>query len=159
MQHLAAVNRLLVKLGSCPYLDRQDFPYEPDIYPFAFNLEPMSRTCLAKFVYCKAPSDVFDVNVAKGPADKAFCQRVIAEFGGERRLNHVGSLYRCVLGMLEEVSKAKDSPLTLDEAAEWRVKFLTSWRKASMTTTCPSARSLRQSIEPSPPRASTMHGA
>ena len=55
MQHLADVNELLVELGAAPVLVRQDFSYEPDIYPFPLNLEPMSRESLAKYVYCEAP--------------------------------------------------------------------------------------------------------
>ncbi len=43
MQHLEAVNRMLGALGAAPNLVRQDFPYEPDIYPFPLNLEPLSR--------------------------------------------------------------------------------------------------------------------
>ncbi|MGB3277742.1 MAG: ferritin-like domain-containing protein [Pseudorhodobacter sp.] len=120
MQHLSAVNQLLVALGSCPHLDRQDFPYEPDIYPFAFQLESMSRASLAKFVFCEAPSDMFDLSVTKSPKDEAFRQRVIAQFGGRGRPNHIGSLYRSVLDMLEEVSKQPDAPITLEAAAEWR---------------------------------------
>jgi hypothetical protein len=124
MQHLAAVNRLLVKLGSCPHLDRQDFPYEPDIYPFIFNLEPMSRSCLAKFVYCEAPAEIFDTKTAKDQAEETFRKRVFAEFGNTERPNHVGSLYRCVLDMLEEVANAPDAPVTREEASEWRAKLL-----------------------------------
>lgn len=121
MQHLAIVNQLLVALGSCPHLDRQDFPYEPDIYPFVFELEPMSRSALAKFVFCEAPADMFSASaVARSPADMAFCQRVLAEFGGRERPNHIGSLYRSVLDMLEEACKAPDAPINVDEAAKWR---------------------------------------
>src|SRR5690606_26697923 len=54
MQHLGAVNRLLVELGAAPVLKRQDFPYESDIYPFAFELAPLDPVSLAKFTYCEA---------------------------------------------------------------------------------------------------------
>jgi Ferritin-like len=124
MQHLAAVNHLLVALGSCPHLDRQDFPYEPDIYPFAFELEPMSRSSLAKFVFCEAPAGLFDPGVEQSPADEAFRQRLVVEFAGSERPNHVGSLYRSVLDMLAEVSRAPDSPITPEAAAEWHAKIL-----------------------------------
>ena len=48
MTHLHQVNRLLVELGGAPKLVRQDFPYEPEIYPFTLTLEPLSRSSLAK---------------------------------------------------------------------------------------------------------------
>ena len=44
MQHLASVNKLLVALGSGPNLERQDFPNEPDIYPFPMSLERLTRS-------------------------------------------------------------------------------------------------------------------
>src|SRR5690606_20377267 len=44
MQHLRHVNRLLVELGAAPVLTRQDFPFENDLYPFAFELAPLSST-------------------------------------------------------------------------------------------------------------------
>jgi len=124
MQHLAAVNRLLVALGSCPHLDRQDFPYEPDIYPFTFELERLSKSALAKYVYVEAPSEVFDVSLAETDEDKAFINSVIGEHHGIRKPNHIGSLYRSILDMLAEVASRSDSPITSDEVAEWREELI-----------------------------------
>jgi hypothetical protein len=50
----------LVALGAAPNVIPQDFPFEPEIYPFAFNLEPLSRATLAKYVYAEAPAGVLD---------------------------------------------------------------------------------------------------
>ena len=119
MQHLGAVNRLLVSLGSCPHLDRQDFPYEPDMYPFVFELEPLSRSALAKYVYVEGPSNVFDMANAKSDKDKKFIKAVFGEMSTPLKPNHIGSLYRSILDMLSEVGRAKDSPLTRDDVAKW----------------------------------------
>ena len=119
MQHLGAVNRLLVSLGSCPHLDRQDFPYEPDMYPFVFELEPLSRSALAKYVYVEGPSNVFDMANAKSDKDKKFINAVFGEMSTPLKPNHIGSLYRSILDMLSEVGRAKDSPLTSDDVAKW----------------------------------------
>src|SRR5471032_913023 len=70
MQNLATVNRLLAALGAAPNLVRQEFPYEPAIYPFEFSLEPLSRKSLAKYLYAEAPSGIFLPTAA--PADRAF---------------------------------------------------------------------------------------
>ena len=64
MQHLSAVSRLLVELGSAPHMGRQDFPYEPDIYPFEFNLEPLTRRSVAKYTYTEAPLGATDPRMA-----------------------------------------------------------------------------------------------
>jgi hypothetical protein len=60
MQHLASVNRMLVDLDAAPNLVRQDFPYEPDIYPFPLNLEPLTRESVAKYVYTEASAGALD---------------------------------------------------------------------------------------------------
>ena len=100
MQHLGQVNRLLVKLGATPNLLRQSFPYEPAIYPFAFNLEPLGLRSLAKYVYSEAPAGVF-VQTAS-PAERAFTAQIEQVLGPDARPNHVGSLYATVIGTLEE---------------------------------------------------------
>jgi Ferritin-like len=43
MHHLARVNELLTDLHAALNLVRQEFPYEPDIYPFELSMEPLSR--------------------------------------------------------------------------------------------------------------------
>jgi hypothetical protein len=104
MQHLAAVNRLLVALGAAPHLLREAFPYEPEVYPFQFHLEPLSVTSLAKYVYCEAPVDA--IRYAKTKEDAAFHERLFKALGRDRRPNHVGSLYHSIIATLGEVHAA-----------------------------------------------------
>ena len=85
----------------------QDFPYEPDIYPFAFDLEPLSRTSLAKYVYAEAPEDALRMDRAKSEDDVAFLHGLSAALGGEVRLNHVGSLYGTIIELLRELPNSK----------------------------------------------------
>ncbi|WP_207482978.1 ferritin-like domain-containing protein [Arenibaculum pallidiluteum] len=102
MQHLGAVNRLLVEIGASPHLERQDFPYEPDIYPFPFVLEPLSRASLAKYVYCEAPADFAPVGA--GPEEEARFRRDIDAFlGAGVRPNHIGGLYGTLMDVLKEL--------------------------------------------------------
>jgi hypothetical protein len=100
MQHLALVNRLLVELGAAPNLVRQDFPYEPDIYPFAFRLEPLGPVSLAKYVYAEAPAAIFAA--APGSADYRLAAKVMRLIGPSARPNHIGSLYDAILARLAE---------------------------------------------------------
>lgn len=111
MQHLAAVNRLLVALGAAPHLVREDFPYEPEIYPFEFHLEPLSVNSLAKYVYCEAPFDATDLRRAKTKADQAFHERLSTALGSKPRPNHIGSLYDSIIVALAEVRLASLSDL------------------------------------------------
>jgi Ferritin-like len=105
MQHLASVNRLLAALGAAPNLIRQEFPYEPAIYPFEFSLEPLSRKSLAKYIYAEAPSDIF--GAAASPKDRALAATVMELLGPGVRVNHIGSLYDAIIGRLEEVAATK----------------------------------------------------
>jgi hypothetical protein len=107
MQHLATVNRLLVALGAAPNLVRQEFPYEPAIYPFEFSLEPLSRKSLAKYIYAEAPSDIF--LPAASPKDRAFAGTVMKLLGPGVRVNHLGSLYDAIIARLEDFAATKRS--------------------------------------------------
>jgi len=120
MHHLGAVNRLLVALGSSPHLARQDFPYEPDIYPFPFNLEPLSRSTAAKYAYAEGPAATFAANIQRSPEDEQFRRRVLSDIGALDRPNHVGSLYRNVLDLLSECSARPGFPLTPAEVEKWQ---------------------------------------
>jgi hypothetical protein len=120
MQHLGAVNRLLVALGSCPHLDRQDFPYEPDIYPFPFGLEPISRASVAKYAFVEGTASIFAEDSQRTQEDEQFRRRVLSDIGGLDRPNHVGSLYRNVLELLSEASARPGFPLTPAEVEQWQ---------------------------------------
>src|SRR5215469_18235049 len=120
MHPLGAVNRLLVALGSSPHLTRQDFPYEPDIYPFPFNLEPLSRVTVAKYVYAEGTAATFAANIQRSPEDEQFRSRVLSDIGALDRPNHVGSLYRNVLDLLSECSARPAFPLTPAELEKWQ---------------------------------------
>ncbi|WP_448624577.1 ferritin-like domain-containing protein [Geodermatophilus sp. URMC 64] len=107
MQHLEQVNRMLQDLGAAPNLVRQDFPYEPDIYPFALNLEPLSPQTLAKYVFTEAPASALDPDDPGNadPATQEFLSRLQAALGNVRP-NHLGSLYTRIIEVTEEVIAA-----------------------------------------------------
>jgi hypothetical protein len=111
MQHLGKVNQLLVALGASPTLIREDFPYEPDIYPFRFNLEPGSRASLAKYVWTESPPGATDLRKAKTREDRAFCMELERALGASARPNFVGSLYDAVIAAVEELDAQHDASL------------------------------------------------
>src|SRR5262249_16355432 len=80
---------------------RQGFPFEPEVYPFAFNLEPLTEASLAKYVYCEAASGSVDPERAND-ADRQFLARLDRALGANVRPNHVGSLYGAILPTMEE---------------------------------------------------------
>jgi hypothetical protein len=111
MQHLGKVNQLLVALGAAPTLIREDFPYEPDIYPFRFHLEPLSRLSVAKYTWTEAPPSATDPSKARTAADRAFCLDLEKTLGPGSRPNYVGTLYDSVIAAVEELIVTKDPGL------------------------------------------------
>jgi hypothetical protein len=111
MQHLGKVNNLLGALGAAPMLAREDFPYEPDIIPFRFCLEPMSRASLAKYVWTESPAGATDLAKAKTAEERQFCHDLDLALGKERRPNFVGPLYDTVIALVKEVDAARDNSL------------------------------------------------
>ena len=116
MEHLMDVNRLLVELGASPVFIRQDFPYEPDIYPFSLNLEPLSRKSLAKYTFCEAPSKALDKAHAQSADDVRFIDAMERVLNNEGRMNHVGSLYDALIATVREVAR---QPGELRSADKW----------------------------------------
>jgi hypothetical protein len=114
MQHLGAVNRLLVELDAAPVLTRQDFPYESDIYPFSFELAQLSPTNLAKFTYCEAaPAALLKTSMSANGSPRLLDQLKIT-LGGSVAPNHVGHLYDAIIESLDEVKKAGAARVDFD---------------------------------------------
>lgn len=114
MQHLGAVNRLLVELDASPVLSRQDFPYETDIYPFPFELAPLGPASLARFTYCEAAPDAFTAGRAAGDGSPQLLDQLKTSLGGNIAPNHVGHLYDAVIGTLGEVRNAGAANIDFD---------------------------------------------
>lgn len=118
MQHLRAVNELLVALRFAPVLTRHDFPEEVDMYPFPFRLEPLSRVSLAKYVYCEAPESAIQSRCWK---DVVFLKDLKSCLGSELRPNHIGSLYGTIIDRVEELAKSDAS--ALENPDKWIIEL------------------------------------
>lgn len=103
MEHLHAVNRLLVKIGAAPGLVSQEFPYEPEIYPFPLHLEPLSQKSLAKYVYAEAPKAALERDDPKNADERPFLDLLFGLLGN-RRPNQLGSLYGALIDCGNEIS-------------------------------------------------------
>lgn len=115
MRHLNSVNQLLVELGATPCLIRQDFPYEPEIYPFPFELERLSPVSVAKYTWAEAPATALIDD--GGDAGPSLLDQLRAVLGEELRPNHLGSIYGTMIERLAEV--AADPPPRFPDVATW----------------------------------------
>lgn len=57
MGHWAAVENILTLLGAPLNFAREDFPIPKDLYPFAFELEPLTKRSLGKYVLAEMPTE------------------------------------------------------------------------------------------------------
>lgn len=115
MRHLNSVNELLVELGATPCLIRQDFPYEPQIYPFPFELERLSLVSVAKYTW--AESSATALVDGAGETAPSLLDRLRAVLGGKLRPNHLGSIYGTMITRLADV--AADPPPRFPDVAKW----------------------------------------
>lgn len=94
MGHLMTAQNLLLALGLPPNLEREDFPPQKDLYPFAMHLEPLSQRSLAKYVVAESPEDVAGIDDILAQATQS----------AGASINHVGVLY----GLLGLVFSTRD---------------------------------------------------
>jgi hypothetical protein len=57
MGHWAAVENILTLLGAPLNFAREDFPIPKDLYPFSFELEPLTKRSLGKYVLAEMPTE------------------------------------------------------------------------------------------------------
>jgi hypothetical protein len=105
MHHLAFVSNFLSEIAGSPMLESQDFPFEPDIYPFPLDLEPLTQKSVAKYVYAEASQEDLD------NSDPEFVQK-LNEILGNVRPNHVGSLYDTLVKTIESIEALQKSDPT-----------------------------------------------
>jgi Ferritin-like len=103
MQHLGLVNGLLGELGGAPNLMPHQFPLPADIYPFEIDLESLSRSIVAKYLWIEADNVALDPAQHQGHKDELkFIEAVLALLPVKDRPTHVGSIYRRILHRFKE---------------------------------------------------------
>jgi hypothetical protein len=108
--HLADVNKLLIELEAAPVLTRLDNPYETDIYPFPYELGPMTSVSLAKFTYVEAdPVRLGHVRSITNDSVR-LVDKLKTSFGGTLPINHVGKLYDAVVETLGDLKQSAGAP-------------------------------------------------
>jgi Ferritin-like len=103
MGHLMTVQNLLRCLGGPLNLDREDYPWDSEFYPFPFKLEPLTRASVAKYVVAESPAP----DLWTGPeADEI---RILAEKDVEGAAIHrVGELYDTIEALFADPRALQD---------------------------------------------------
>ena len=60
MGHFVCVQNVLRLIGAPLNFNRQEFPWDSELYPFEFKLEPFNKQSLAKYIYAESPAGWLD---------------------------------------------------------------------------------------------------
>jgi len=82
----------LLLIGGPLHFDREDFPIvDPDLWPFPFELEPLSKSLWRSTSWQRPPQRI--VLVKLGLKDRDRCDQAFAKVGGDVTVHRVGLIY------------------------------------------------------------------
>lgn len=99
MGHLVTVENTLTLIGGPITFERQDFPIPADLYPFPFELEPLTKRSLGKYVLAEAPDDA-TLN-ALGITDEIDAIKKLVGGADNLTVNRVGIVYSAIMAMFQ----------------------------------------------------------
>lgn len=126
MCHLMTVQNVVRVLGGPLNLEREDFPFRTDFYPFPFTLEPASKDSLAKYVTAEMPESP-DRGRYPRMAEILERARLTVQTGP---INRVGLLYSRILQLIGSLPERLFRP----ETAETYQAPAGAWRAHDQTT-------------------------
>jgi hypothetical protein len=114
MGHLMTVQNVLMLLGAAPSVDRQDYPFDSEFYPFTFNLRPLTLGSLATYVCAESPSP--------WQGKEATAVKARARVAAGANVNGVGRLYARLIDILSDQGRIPDTafqPSARERQASW----------------------------------------
>ncbi len=114
MGHLLTVQNLHTALGLPLHLDREDYPWGSEFYPFDFSLERLTLDTLSSYVCAESPSGW------SGAEADEIRARAAHEAHGE--VNRVGALYEAIKRILADrllIPDAAFDASTVPRQASW----------------------------------------
>ncbi len=114
MGHLLTVQNLHTALGLPLHLEREDYPWGSEFYPFDFTLERLTLDTLATYVCAESPREW------SGAEAEEIRERALE--GAHRAVNRVGALYEAIKRILSERTLVPDTAFgasTVPRQASW----------------------------------------
>lgn len=117
MGHLLTVQNILTLLGAPVNLDREDYPWDIQYYPFKFKLEPLTLESLARYVYAEMPPESTFAKTRNKAPGKALLWRYQRFEDGEREeikklaghVHRVGTIYDEIFALLGDRKRIPDA--------------------------------------------------
>ncbi|NET44492.1 MAG: hypothetical protein F6K15_22580 [Okeania sp. SIO2B3] len=121
MGHLMTVQNLLHLIGAPLNFEREHSPFESELYPFRFKLEPLSKDSLAKYITAERPAEQGDI-----PSEIWKKLQKIANIAQRandgRPIQHVGAIYERLLELFGNEDEIKDQDFLTD-----RIDLQATW--------------------------------
>lgn len=108
MGHLATVENLLTLIGGPLSFEREDYPIPADLYPFPFELEPLTKTSLGKYVLAEMPSEEVIDDLRLTQEIEAIRRYVGME--DRVRVHRVGKLYDAIAQLFAAPTVPQEPP-------------------------------------------------
>ncbi|PYQ31933.1 MAG: hypothetical protein DMF56_02205 [Acidobacteria bacterium] len=109
MGHLITVQNVLRLIGGPLHLEREDYPFRSEFYPFPFALEPISKVSLAKYVVAEAPAKWLDEDPEAQPI-----KELATDPESGRETLPVGKLYERVVKLFQRDDALTDEDFRID---------------------------------------------
>ena len=106
MGHLVTVENLLTLIGGPLSFEREDYPIPAELYPFPFELEPLTKKSLGKYVLCEMPDEktIKELGLTKEIEQI----RKYVDSDGNMKVNRVGVLYDSIKNLFTAPTLPKD---------------------------------------------------
>jgi hypothetical protein len=116
MGHLITVQNILRLIGGPLHLEREDYPFRSDFYPFNFVLEPATKDSLTKYVVAEAPEDWLKTKEAEPIVERA------SKADKGRAILPVGALYGKLIDLFSD-----RAALTADDFRTDTAPYQANW--------------------------------
>lgn len=104
MGHLITVQNILHSIGGPLTFQREDFPFDSQLYPFHFALERLTKKSLAKYVVAEMPSEDFLRKNRKDLLKEIQPIKQLAAKGNRKdNINRVGMIYDKIQQLLDTI--------------------------------------------------------
>lgn len=107
MAHLATVENLLTLIGGALTFEREDFPVPDSLYPFPFELEPLTKRSLGKYVLAEMPGEEVLKTLGLTKEIKAI-EDFVGCMGGPKKVHRVGTIYDSIKALFATTNQPKD---------------------------------------------------
>ncbi len=107
MAHLATVENLLTLIGGALTFEREDFPVPGSLYPFSFELEPLTKRSLGKYVLAEMPGEDVLKTLSLTEEIKAIAD-FVGGLGDPKKVHRVGIIYDSIKTLFARTNQPKD---------------------------------------------------